>query len=948
MAKDYKDTLNLPKTDFQMKASLPKTEPEALERWEEGGLYEKIEEAGKEREKYILHDGPPYANGHIHMGHALNKVLKDIVVKSRFMAGFATDYVPGWDCHGLPIELQVEKKLGKEKAGVTKIEIRKKCREYAKEFVDIQRDEFKRLGVFGEWDRPYLTMDYAYQAATLREFGKFHDAGIVYRGKKPVHWCSSCVTALAEAEVEYADKTSPSVYVKFALDPELLAKKVDGLKLTEKVSIVIWTTTPWTLPANLAVALHPDLDYSIVKSNGESFIVASGLLAEITEKLGWQDAEVLKEVRFSDLDGLKARHPFIERDSILLAGGHVTLEAGTGCVHIAPGHGQDDYELGLANGLDIYNPVNDYGKFSNDVPEFEGQFVFKANKGIIEMLTEKGALLMSEDISHSYPHCWRCKCPIIFRATEQWFAGMDRAPALLREQALKAIKEKVEWVPAWGRERIYKMIEGRPDWCLSRQRSWGVPIPALKCKKCEKSDIYPGVIDALVKRFETEGADIWFEAPTSELIPEGTKCDCGSVDFEKGGDILDVWFDSGVSFAAVLEDRENLSSPASLYLEGSDQHRGWFHSSLLASLGTRGAPPYKSVLTHGFVVDAKGKKMSKSFGNVMAPNEVIDKYGAEVLRLWVASEDYRDDIRISPEILKRLSEAYRRIRNTFRYILGNLYDFDPDTDSVSYEELSELDRFILSKLATLSTRIKGSYENFEFHTIYHFVNNFCTVDLSAFYLDAIKDRLYTSKAGSKERRSAQTTIYHILDTLVRLVAPVLVFTSDEAWAHMPGTREESVHLTGLPSFEGVDNKFIDPELEKKWGFILAVKDEASKALEMARKDKVIGHSLDARVYLIVPGEKRGFLKAHEEALREILIVSELTVNEGAENLEDAKVFFSGDEVEGLSVVICKAECEEHEECEKSAKCERCWHYSTSVGSDAEDPTVCEKCIKALR
>ncbi len=935
---DYKATLNLPKTDFQMKAELQKKEPEMLKKWEDSGLYERIMAEGEGRPKYILHDGPPYANGNIHIGHALNKILKDFIVKSRAMSGYSTDYVPGWDCHGLPIELQVEKELGQKKQDLSKVEIRRRCRAYAEKFVNIQREDFKRLGVFGQWDRPYLTMNFGYQASILRELGKFASNKLVYKGKKPVHWCSSCRTALAEAEVEYYDKTSPSVYVKFAVDPNELEKRL-GVRLGGKPAfIVIWTTTPWTLPANLAIAIHPEFEYSVVEGEKEAYIVSTQLFTEVLQKkLGW-DPDVYKTIRkfrYSEVEGLKARHPFIDRDSIVLPGEHVTLEAGTGCVHIAPGHGGDDYELGLKYNLDIYTPVDAGGAFTKEVPEFEGQFVFKANAGIIELLKAKGALILKEDITHSYPHCWRCKSPIIFRATEQWFASMEAGD--LRKKALEAIEGKVKWIPSWGRDRIYNMILNRPDWCLSRQRAWGVPIPALQCASCRKSFLDETVIGRLAGAFEKDGADIWFEKTLGELVPEGVKCPaCGGTEFKKEDDILDVWFDSGVSFAAVLEKRDNLKFPADLYLEGSDQHRGWFHSSLLASIGTRDVPPYEAVLTHGFVVDGEGRKMSKSIGNVIAPQSVIGKYGAEVLRLWVAAEDYREDVRISEEILKRLSESYRRIRNTFRYILGNLYDFDPDRDAVAYKDLAELDRLTLHRLTKLTEKIRKSYDTFEFHTIYHSVHNFCTLDLSAFYLDILKDRLYTYSSASAGRRAAQTTIYCILDSLVRLLAPVLVFTTDEAWSFMPGKRAESVHLASMPD---VNRDWVDEGLEKKWDTILLVKAEASKALEAARQQKVIGHPLDARVTIYPTPDLDGLLREEEKALEEVLIVSGLKVAEKPHVAAVGEVMFESKDVPGLKITVRVAE---------GGKCERCWHFSPAVGKSAEHPTICDRCLEALK
>jgi isoleucyl-tRNA synthetase len=932
---DYKETLNLPRTGFQMKASLPTREPEILKDWDDTGLYDKIMEAGKGREKYILHDGPPYANGNIHMGHALNKILKDIVVKSRFMAGYSTDFLPGWDCHGLPIELQVEKNLGREKETLPKIEVRKRCREYADKYIDIQREEFKRLGVFGQWESPYLTMDFSYQAIILREFGKFVSRGLVYKGKKPVHWCASCQTALAEAEVEYADKTSPSVFVKFRVKDPKGKFAVDTVKGTY---FVIWTTTPWTLPANLAIALHPTIMYRHVNTPVGELILSQELIPYCMEKFGFKEGEYkVTEGAWAgkELEGIVCEHPFIDRESSVVIGDFVTTETGTGCVHIAPGHGQDDYELGLKYGLDVYAPVDNRGRFTKDVTDFEGQYVFDANEGINNLMRQKGALIKEEKVTHSYPHCWRCKNPIIFRATEQWFLSMEKRD--LRKLALEAI-DKVRWIPSWGRDRIYNMILNRPDWCLSRQRAWGVPIPALTCKGCtDKFLLDAKVIEILAGAFEKEGADIWFEKDVNNLLPEGVVCPkCGGTNthggmkFEKEEDILDVWFDSGVSYAAVLEKTANLKCPADLYLEGSDQHRGWFHSALLTSIGTRGTSPYEAVLTHGFVVDGEGRKMSKSLGNVIAPQGVIDKYGVEILRLWVAGEDYREDIRISEEILKRLSEAYRRIRNTFRFILGNLHDFDPERDTVPYNSLTELDRLTLHRLTKLAKRVLRAYEKFEFHIIYHSVHNFCTVDLSAFYLDIIKDRLYTFKADSAGRRAAQTTIYNVLEHLARLLAPVLVFTTDEAWGFMPGKRVESVHLSEMPE---PNKEWLDEGLEKKWEAILKVKNEASRVLEDARKKKLIGHSLDAKVIISPTEELKGLLEEEACALKEILIVSQLVVVDRApEGAHEAL------DIPGLKISVTKADGE---------KCERCWNITPSVGENEEHKTICERCIRAL-
>ncbi|TRZ76609.1 MAG: isoleucine--tRNA ligase [Deltaproteobacteria bacterium] len=735
---DYKESLNLPKTDFPMKANLSQREPEMLARWDDMHIYDRIREASRGRKPYILHDGPPYANGSIHLGTALNKIIKDILVKAKNMAGHDSVYVPGWDCHGLPIEHQVDKELGEKKAGMSQADKRRFCRVYAEKYVGIQREQFKRLGVFGEWENPYLTMTYDYEATTVAEFGKLYLGGSVYKGKKPVYWCASCKTALAEAEVEYQDHTTPSIYVKFAFISDIASRrpKLAG----EKVSVVIWTTTPWTIPANLAVAFHSEFLYVAVKVKNEVLILAKELLDYCLDAFGFRHEpyEVLDEFPGAVLEGLKCRHPLIDRETLLILAPFVTLDAGTGCVHIAPGHGQEDYEIGMKYGLDNYAPVDDDGKFTNDVKDFSGRYVFDANEAINKALAKAGALMGKMEIQHTYPHCWRCKQPIIFRSTEQWFISMEKND--LRKKALAAI-DSVAWIPAWGRDRIYGMIENRPDWCISRQRLWGVPITMFYCKQCNGEVMTQEILDHVVGLVREHGADIWFEREANDLLPRGIRCpQCGGGGFRRETNILDVWFDSGVSHAAVLEHRSTLRSPADMYLEGNDQHRGWFHSSLLESVGTRGRAPYLNVLTHGFVVDGEGKKMSKSVGNVIDSQTIVDEYGAEILRLWVAAEDYTEDIRISSEILKRLVEAYRRIRNTSRFILGNLYDFNPGTDRVPYSEMTEMDRWILHRLQEVIRRVREAYEQYQFHAVYTTLHNFCTVDLSARYPDVLKDR----------------------------------------------------------------------------------------------------------------------------------------------------------------------------------------------------------------
>ena len=928
---DYKETLNLPQTDFPMKANLTQREPEILARWKSEDLYGQIRGQSAGRPKYVFHDGPPYANGHIHMGHALNKILKDFIVRIMTMKGFDATFVPGWDCHGLPIEHQVAKEQRQKKLTPGKQEIRKLCRDYAAKFVDIQREEFMRLGVFADWQRPYLTMDYAYEATIVREFAKCVESGLVYRGLKPVHWCTSCKTALAEAEVEYADHKSPSIYVKFPVASRLAG----GMKDLDpaKTCFVIWTTTPWTLPANLAVCLHPDFDYVAVEIEGENRIVAEDLLPALLEEWGVQDHKVVAKSKGKDLEGVVCRHPFLARDSKVILGGHVTLEQGTGCVHTAPGHGQDDYVVGQKYGLDTYNPVNDGGVFNDDVEFFAGQFVTKANPAIIEKLQELGVLIHQETIKHSYPHCWRCHQPIIFRATNQWFIAMEKNG--LRKNALAAIRD-VQWVPPWGEERIYSMVENRPDWCVSRQRAWGVPITVFSCTACGETLKSAEVFAHIVALVEKHGADFWFEKEARDLLPEGVQCACGaSADsFVRENDILDVWFDSGVSHAAVLETDPNLQWPADMYLEGSDQHRGWFHSSLLESIGTRERAPYKTVLTHGYVVDGKGKKMSKSAGNVIAPQKIIDQFGAEILRLWVASENYREDIRISQEILKRLTEAYRKIRNTFRFLLGNLSDFDVARDAVPYEEMTEIDRYILYRFRMLYEKITGAFENYEFHVFFHAFNNFCVVDLSAFYLDIIKDRLYTFPKNSHGRRSGQTALHALLTDMARLMAPILSFTAEEVWSYMPkgSNGAKSVHLSSFPD----PSKYrLDEASVKKWEVLVELKGEVSKALEGFRRDKVIGHSLDAAVSLVLPENLRGVLKDDFEELKYIFIVSHVDV---VDRLDSSLRSFASEVLKGVKIGAKPM---------AGQKCERCWNYFVEARDGAEHPTICPRCVKNL-
>jgi isoleucyl-tRNA synthetase len=926
---DYKDTVNLPKTSFPMKANLGKLEQELLRRWEREDIYQQLRRKYADRPKYILHDGPPYANGHIHLGTAFNKILKDFVVRVKSMEGYNAVYVPGWDCHGLPIEHQVDLELGDRKAGLSTADIRRRCRAFAERFIDIQREEFKRLGGLADWQHPYLTMSYAYEAAIVRELGRFFGRGGVYKGVKPVHWCVYDQTALAEAEVEYEERTDASIWVKFPLSPASQAKLpfLQG----KRASALIWTTTPWTLPANLAVALHPAYEYVWAATDGEAFLLAKELAEPVLQKLGFPSYRVLRTMPGQALEGLAARHPFADRDSLFILGEHVTLEQGTGCVHTAPGHGQEDYEMGLKYKLEIYNPVGDDGRFVAGTPLVAGLSVWEANPKIVDTLRAAGLLLKEEEIAHSYPHCWRCKNPVIFRGTAQWFISMEADD--LRRRALEEIR-RVTWIPPWGEERIYNMIESRPDWCISRQRAWGVPITAFYCQACGATLARQELAEHVASLVEREGADVWFERDAADLLPPGYRCPaCGGDRFAKETDILDVWFDSGVSHAAVLERHPDLSWPADLYLEGSDQHRGWFHTSLLTAVGTRGRAPFKAVLTHGFTVDAQGRKMSKSLGNVVAPQEVIAKHGAEILRLWVASENFREDVRgPDDEITGHLVEVYRRIRNTCRFLLGNLADFDSARDRLPYAELQELDRLMLHRLQRFVERLRRAYHEHEYHIVFHTLHNFCVVDLSSFYLDVQKDTLYTARVNAPERRSAQTVLHEILLALVKLMAPILCFTAEEIWGYLPsaGREEASVHLTEFPP---VNPTYLDEELAHRWERLMAVRGEVLKALEQARNSKLIGTSLEAQVDLYVPaGEWRELLEAYRESLRLICIVSELTLHPAEAAPAEA---LASEVVPTLKVQVRRA---------PGRKCVRCWHWREDVGQHPDHPTLCGRCV----
>ncbi len=899
---DYRETLNLPKTDFPMRANLPNREPEMLAFWEEMKIIELVSENRKEKPLYILHDGPPYANGDIHMGTALNKVLKDMINKYKSMRGFNCPYIPGWDTHGLPIEHQILKTGKVNRKEISDLEFRRMCRDYALKYVDIQRNQFKRLGVRGDWENPYLTLNPQFEACQIDVFGGMAEKGYIYKGMRPVYWCASCETALAEAEIEYGNKVSESIYVKFPVIDDL--GLFDG---AEKCYCLIWTTTSWTIPANLAIAVHQDFDYVLVKAGGEKYLLAEGLLEDVNRRAGGDSWEIIKRFKGSELVGIKCRHPLFERESVVLTGEHVTLEQGTGCVHIAPGHGHEDFAIGQENNLPMLSPIDDFGVFTEEAGPYAGMRYDAGGKAVIEDLRSSGALVKAETLEHQYPNCWRCKSPVLYRATEQWFASVEG----FRKEALEAVK-KVKWTPSWGEERIYNMIAERQDWCISRQRVWGVPIPIFYCEACNESIINKETINAVRTLFAKEGSDAWFAREAEEILPAGFKCPaCDNGRFRKEKDIMDVWFDSGSSHAAVLETREELRWPADMYLEGSDQYRGWFHSSLLTAVATRGEPPYKAVLSHGWVVDGEGKKMSKSLGNVIAPEEIIRQYGADILRLWVSSADFTSDIHLSPDILKQLIEVYRKIRNTVRFMLGSLDGFDPETDSVPYEQMPELDRWALYRINSLIEKITGAYERYEYHQVFHALHNFCVVDMSNFYLDVLKDRLYCSSKDDPARRAAQTAINLILEKLVLLMAPILTFSSEEMWQKLPGSREQSVQLADWPE---KDSLFDDRDLGKRWELLMELRDEVTWTLEQARKDKVIGGSLEASIVLGADGDFYQSLKAYEELLPTLFIVSSAKLQKG--NGIAGLVRSEGQKLP-ISILV-----EKH----PGIKCPRCWNY----------------------
>ncbi len=932
---EYKNTLNLPKTAFKMKANLPNTEPKRLKFWDDLNLYNKLIEKNKDNEKFVFHDGPPYANGDIHYGHILNKVLKDFVLKYKNMTGKQTKVIMGWDCHGLPIELQVDKKLGKKKREMSKSQIIDECRKYATKQIANQKEQFKRLGILSDWNLTYHTMDFKYEAGIVREFGKMAKTGVLFKGDKPVHWCPSCVTALAEAEIEHDDHTSLSVYVKFVLNYDF--KDVAELAGKE-TKIVIWTTTPWTLPANLGISLHPRLEYAVIKHDGEYLIMAKELIEKVKVDAELGDYEIIHTFLGSLLDKETAQHPFIDRKSLIMNGDHVTLEAGTGCVHTAPGHGMDDYIIGQKYGLEPFNPVDNYGKYNELYPEMQGVKYTVANAQIEEMMVEKGVLLNKpgKRIKHSYPHCWRCSKPVIFRATPQWFIALDGKFGL-RKKALTKIPE-VEWIPKWGESRINGMIENRPDWCISRQRTWGIPIPTFYCNECDTDIVDQDAIEKVAQSFETEGINAWHNHDVDYFLGDHT-CKCGSKSFRKETDILDVWFDSGVSYATVMENMQGEDLPVDLYLEGSDQHRGWFHSSLLTSLISRDKAPYKKVITHGFVMASNGKKLSKKLKNYELPQKFINRNGVELLRLWVSAEDYKNDTRFGQQIIDRIKESYRKFRNTTKYALSNLYDFNYDTDAISTEEMHPLDKWAMMKLNRFTKNVIDAYENYEFHLIYYNMNDFISSDLSAFYFSIIKDTLYVEGADSLRRRSIQTVLFSIVRDISKLLAPVMSFTSEEIYQVLPAfnDKKESVFLDELPKYDSsLENEETLEEISK----LRKVRDAVQKELEKMRKDKLIGQNLDAKVEILFPeGYSTKVLEGTTDVFSKFLsefglflIVSDVKIVDSADDS------FVDTDIEGLKIKVAKAD---------GAKCERCWTWSVTVGKNEIHPTCCERCASVV-
>lgn len=931
---DLKSTLNLPKTAFSMKANLPQNEPRWLERWQQMGIYRKIRESRKGRPHYVLHDGPPYANGPIHEGHALNKSLKDFVVKSKTMAGFDAPYVPGWDCHGLPIEIKVDESLGRKKLEMAPLDVRKECRKYAEKFLDLQRAQFRRLGVFGRWEQPYSTMEPQYESVIVRSLFEFIENGAVYKGLRPVYWCIHDKTALAEAEVEYAQRTSPSIWVRYRLTSD--PAKIDSALAGKKVSAIIWTTTPWTLPASMAVAFHPELGYVALEHGGEVYVVADALARQTIEKTGLAAAKELARFRGTALEYSTFAHPFLERPILGVLATYVTTDQGTGAVHTAPSHGADDFYTGGKYKLEQTTKVDEAGRFTEGLPEYKGKRVFEANADIVELLKSRGALLASEKIEHSYPHCWRCHNPVIFRATEQWFISMESPVdgGTLRQKALDEIK-KVKWIPAWGEERIANMIATRPDWCISRQRVWGVPIAVFFCEGCGKLLQSKEVFNAVVDLFARGGADSWYRVPANEILPAGTKCTgCSGNQFRKETDIIDVWFESGCSHAAVLGHEPDLPWPADLYLEGGDQYRGWFHSSLLCATGTRGQSPYRAVATNGWTLDPQGRATSKSLGNGIDPVEIATRLGAEIVRLWVASVDFQEDVTVSEDLMQRVAENYRKFRNTFKNILGNLYDFEPERHAVKFAQMLPLDQYMLLRMADVNEQVCRWYETFEFHRVFHRIHDFCSVDLSNVYFDVLKDRLYTSAPASIARRSAQTALWRISEVLVRLLAPLMSFTAEEVWGFLPkiSVREESVHLAYFSQTKNIIGKPQDElyvqTLRADFDSLMALRDEALKALEAARQQKLIGSALESFVRIHAPDSVYKLLERYRDDMRFLLIVSGVEIVHAA----------GGNGSAPLRVEISKA---------PGGKCERCWNYSVHVGEDARYPSVCERCLAAL-